>query len=132
MTDPKTASTPEVEPAPQQSRWAGVAREIVSGNAAVSVLAVVLALLVGAVLIAATDAGVQQASGYFFSRPLDTIRAIWDAASGAYVALFQGSIYNFRVDGFAKGIRPLTETLTFATPLIVAGIGFGDSLLGGM
>ena len=132
MTDPKTTSTPEVEPAPQQSRWAGVAREIVSGNAAVSVLAVVLALLVGAVLIAATDAGVQQASGYFFSRPLDTVRAIWDAASGAYVALFQGSIYNFRVDGFAKGIRPLTETLTFATPLIVAGLGIGLAFRVGM
>ena len=43
--------------------------------------------------------------------------------SGAYVALFQGSIYNFGAPTFARGIRPLTETLTFATPLIAAGLG---------
>ena len=132
MTDPKNATTTDVvEPKPA-SRWAGVAREIVSGNAIVSVLAVVLALLVGAVLIALTDKDVQAASAYFFSRPLDTLRAIWDAASGAYIALFQGSVYNFRVDGFAKGIRPFTETLTFATPLIVAGLGIGLAFRVGM
>jgi simple sugar transport system permease protein len=66
---------------------------------------------------------VQAASGYFFSRPGDTFKAIWDAASGAYSALFQGSIYNFKRPGFEAGIRPLTETLTFATPLIAAGLG---------
>ena len=132
MTDPKTATTTDVvEPTPP-SRWAVAAREIVSGNAIVSVLAVVLALLVGAILIALTDKDVQAASAYFFSRPLDTIRAIWEAASGAYVALFQGSVYNFRVDNFARGIRPLTETLTFATPLIVAGLGIGLAFRVGM
>ena len=49
--------------------------------------------------------------------------AAWDAVSGAYSALFQGSIYNFGAPTFARGIRPLTETLTFATPLIAAGLG---------
>jgi general nucleoside transport system permease protein len=132
VTDPKTTTTTDVvEPKPQ-SRWAVAAREIVSGNAIVSVLAVVLALLVGAILIAVTDKDVQAASAYFFSRPLDTLRAIWEAASGAYVALFQGSVYNFRVDNFARGIRPLTETLTFATPLIVAGLGIGLAFRVGM
>jgi ABC-type uncharacterized transport system permease subunit len=98
-------------------------REIVGGNAMISVLAVVLALLIGGVLIAFTNEEVQAASGYFFSRPTDTLKAIWDSVAGAYSALFQGSIYNFRRPGFADGIRPLTETLTFATPLIVAGLG---------
>ncbi|MFM9878071.1 MAG: ABC transporter permease [Rhodoglobus sp.] len=100
-----------------------VLREILGGSAVISVLAVLLALAASAVLIVLTDKGVQEASGYFFSRPLDTLRAIWDAVSGAYVALFQGSIYNFRADSFAKGIKPITETLTFATPLIAAGLG---------
>jgi ABC-type uncharacterized transport system permease subunit len=105
------------------SRSSQVLRDIVGGNAMISVLAVVLALLIGGVLIAFTNEEVQAASGYFFSRPTDTLRAIWDSVAGAYSALFQGSIYNFRRPGFADGIRPLTETLTFATPLIVAGLG---------
>ncbi len=105
------------------SRTQQVLREIISGNAMISVLAVVLALLVGTILIAFTDKDVQAASGYFLARPGDLFGAIWEAASGAYSALFQGAIYNFRRPGFAEGIKPLTETLTFATPLIVAGLG---------
>ncbi|UOW04704.1 ABC transporter permease [Clavibacter michiganensis subsp. michiganensis] len=108
---------------PEGSRAGQFLREIASGSALLSVLAVVLSLIVGALLIAVTDEETQKAAGYFFSRPLDTLRAGWDAASGAYSALFQGSIYNFRRPGFANGIKPLTETLTFATPLIAAGLG---------
>ncbi len=105
------------------SRSQQVLRDILGGSAMISVLAVVLALLAGGILIALTDKDVQTASGYFFSRPGDTFGAIWSAISGAYIALFQGSIYNFRVDGFIAGIRPFTETLKFATPLIAAGLG---------
>lgn len=110
--------------APEQpGRFQNVLRDIVGGNAMISVLAVLLALVVGAILIAITDKDVQAASGYFFSRPTDTLAAAWNAASGAYSALFQGSIYNFRRPSFADGIKPLTDTLTFATPLIAAGLG---------
>jgi len=106
-----------------ESRTQQVLRDIVSGNAILSVLAVVLALLVSAILIAATDKEVQAAAAYFFSRPFDTVAAIWNSVAGAYSALFQGAIYNFRRPGFADGIKPLMETLTFATPLIAAGLG---------
>ncbi|MHB1234423.1 MAG: ABC transporter permease [Microbacteriaceae bacterium] len=105
------------------SRWNGVFREIVSGSAVISVLAVVLAMIVGAVLIALTDTTVQTSAGYFFARPGDTVSAIWKAVSGAYSSLFQGSIYNFRRPDFIDAIHPLTETLNFATPLIAAGLG---------
>ncbi len=108
---------------PEASRWSDVLREIASGSAVMSVLAVVLALIIGGVLIAFTDSRVQETAGYFFSRPGDMVSAIWDSISGAYVALFQGSVYNFRRPGFANGIKPLLDTLTFATPLIVAGLG---------
>ena len=131
---PEATEAP-VKPAadPQHSsRTEQVLREIVGGNAMISVLAVALALLIGAILIAFTDEDVQAASGYFFSRPGDTLQAIWNAASGAYSALFQGSIYNFRRPGFADGIRPLTETLTFATPLIAAGLGVAVSFRTGL
>ncbi|PPF31165.1 ABC transporter permease [Rathayibacter tritici] len=88
-----------------------------------SALAVLLSLIAGGVLIAATDKDVQAASGYFFARPLDTLQAIWQSVSGAYSSLFQGSVYNLRRDGFANGIKPLTDTLAFATPLIAGGLG---------
>ncbi len=117
---PEPGQSPAVEPPPRENQ---VLREIIGGSAFISVLAVVLALLAGAVLIVATDDDVAQALGYFFSRPADTLRAIGESVGGAYSALFQGSIYNFRRDTFAQGIRPLTETLTFATPLIAAGLG---------
>ena len=94
MLEPGQA--PNVQaPTEPGSRFNGVLRDIVSGSALISVLAVVLAMVAGAVLIALTDQNVHAASGYFFSRPTDTLSAIWQAVSGAYISLFQGSIYNF-------------------------------------
>ncbi|TDW30655.1 ABC transporter permease [Cryobacterium psychrophilum] len=122
-TAPPSASTEPRKSDEEPGRWHSVFREITTGSAIISVLAVVLALLVGAVMIALTTTDVQEAAGYFFSRPGDMLSAIWQAVSGAYSALFQGSIYNFRRDSFADGIKPLTDTLTFATPLIAAGLG---------
>ena len=119
---PTPAPAKSPEPA-DTSRWHNVFREITTGNAIISVLAVLLALLVGAVMIAFTNPNVQESAGYFFSRPGDMLSAAWDAVSGAYSALFQGSVYNFRRPGFAAGIKPFTETLTYATPLIAAGLG---------
>lgn len=116
----------------QPSRAHVVLRQIFTGSAIISVLAVFLAILVGAVLIAVTDEQVQDSAGYFFSRPSDMLSAIWDSVSGAYSSLFQGSVYNFRRPGFENGIKPLTETLTFATPLIVAGLGVALAFRVGM
>lgn len=112
-------------PGTEPSRWQRAFHEIVTGNAIISVLAVLLALLVGAIMIAFTDERVQETAVYFFARPGDMIGAVWQSVSGAYSALFQGSVYNFRREGFLDGIKPLTETLVFATPLIAAGLGVG-------
>ncbi|MDN5824146.1 MAG: ABC transporter permease [Micrococcaceae bacterium] len=96
---------------------------ITTGNGMVSVLAILLSLIVGAILIAATDERVTEASSYFFARPMDLLGAVWTSVSEAYVALFRSSIFNTQADGFANAIYPLTETLTDATPLILAGLG---------
>ncbi|MET4639118.1 ABC transporter permease [Mycetocola sp. 2940] len=135
-----TETTAEKEPVPtavpaepkRDDRWSQAMRDIVGGSVMISILAVFLALVVGAILIALTDPRVQETAGYFFSRPGDMLSAIWQAVSGAYGALFQGSIYNFRRDGFLAGIKPLTDTLTYATPLIVAGLGVGLAFRVGM
>lgn len=134
MTGTPTPSQPvaPAQPAPSgqpsgkpenDDRWNKAVRDIMGGPVIISILAVVLALVVGAILIAATDPEVQKAAGYFFARPGDTFKAIWDSVSSAYVSMFQGAVYNFRRPTFAAGIRPLTETLMFATPLIVSGLG---------
>jgi len=116
----------------EPSRWNSALQRIATGNGMISVLSVILALVAGSIMIAFTDSEVQRTAGYFFARPGDMLLAVWDSISGAYVALFQGAIYNFRVDGFAAGIKPLTETLKFATPLIAAGLGVALAFRAGL
>ena len=114
------------------SRWQSAWRNVVAGNAIISVFAVLLAVIAGSIMIAFTDEGVQEAAGYFFSRPMDTFVALGEAIGGAYAALFRGAVYNFNAPDFLTGIRPLTETLKFATPLILAGLGVGLAFRAGM
>ncbi len=107
-------------------------QRIMTGNALVAFLSVVLSLILGGLLIAVTDQEVASASSYFFSRPQDTIAAAWTAASSAYIALFQGSVFNFEGDTFTRMIYPLTQTLTVATPLICAGLGVALAFRAGL
>ena len=83
-----------------RGRWS--CAEISSSSWLVSVLAVVLALVLGGVLIAAADPEVQAAARYFFSRPADFFSAAWTAVSEAYAALFRGAIYDPQADTFAR------------------------------
>jgi ABC-type uncharacterized transport system permease subunit len=106
-------------------RSGSVLREIASGNALAGVLAVFLAVLVGSIMIAATDQTVRETAGYVTARPSDFFNAVWDAVSGAYTAMFRGAVYNNLVTDPAAQWRPLTETLKFAGPLILGGLGVG-------
>ena len=109
---------------PPVPRGNQILKEILGGSAAISLLAVFLALVVGGILIVMTDDRVAEAGGYFFSRPIDMLVAMWDAVAGAYSALFRGSIFNYlRADDLTAAFRPITETLANATPLIAAGLG---------
>ncbi len=121
QTTDSPVESAETPPPPRSNQ---ILKEIFGGSAAISVLAVLLALLVGGILIVITDEAVQEAAGYFFSRPADTFRAMADAVGGAYAALFRGSIFNYlRADDLVAAFRPITETLANATPLIAAGLG---------
>ena len=118
--------SPEDEHAPRgpdNQHWHNVWRSITTGNALTAVLSVLLAVIVGSLLIIATDEQVRETLGYIGARPSDFFSAAGEAISGAYSALFRGSIYNTRAPDFATGIRPITETLTFAGPLIAGGLG---------
>ena len=69
---------------------------------------------------------------YFFARPTDFLAAVWSAATGSYVALFQGSVFNPRGSGIGGQFAPLMETLTIATPLITAGLGVALAFRAGL
>ena len=107
-------------------------RRIVSGNGMVTLLAVLLSLIISAVLIVLTDEDVQESAGYLLARPADALGAAWEAVSGAYAALFRGSILNYRADTAADMVRPLTETLTVATPLIIVSLGVAIAFRAGL
>jgi general nucleoside transport system permease protein len=107
-------------------------RKATTGSTRTTVLAIVLAMLVGAVLIAAANPEVQDAAGYFFARPGDFFMAVGNAVWGAYWALFSGSVINFQADSVTGAVAPLSNTLTFATPLILAGLGLGVAFRSGL
>ena len=128
--DPVTEA-PEVDPHdvdphdPRGERSRSLLREIASGDALAGVLAVFLAIFVGSVMIAAIDEGVHETAGYLTARPSDFLSAVWEAISGAYSAMFRGAIFNYNLTEPAQQWRPLTETLKFAGPLILGGLGVG-------
>lgn len=115
----ETAKTPS--PPAKESEGTHLVREIMSGNAVISVLAVVVALVIGGILIAVTDPRVSAASGYFFADPMATLSAIWSSISEAYGALWRGATYDPTARTW-QGQLGIFETLTFATPLIFSGL----------
>lgn len=102
----------------------------------IPVLAVFTGLVIGGIVIAATDSGVAAAFGNFSADPGAAFKSIWTAIATAYGALFYGSIGSPReiVEGFKvylstgdstaliKAIYPFTESLVTATPYIFAGL----------
>ena len=106
------------------------------GNTVVlTLLALLVAMAVGAVLIAVADPQVRNASQYFFSAPMDTLSAVARAVGGGYAALFQGAIYNPATasKGTLVGIfGPISETLVNATPLILGGLSVGLAFRAGL
>ena len=116
MTDPavKAPAPEELAPQPGRTFAARLLDELTGGPVLVTVLAVITALIVGAVLIVFSDETVLATWGYFFSAPGDALSASWDAITAAYGALFSGAF------GSASAV---SETIVAATPLILAGLG---------
>lgn len=142
MSLDQSGSGTRLDPLPEKPRptsakrepiaWNEVARDIASGGLVRTLLAVVLALIVGALLVIFTNERVADTLGYLFSRPGDFFAAAGRALSDAGNALIRGSIYNARADSFEEGIRPLTESLRFAGPLIAAGLGIALTFRAGL
>lgn len=106
----------------------------------VTILAILLAFVVGGVIIVLSDPGVLRRFEYFFSRPSDALEAVWESVSGAYSALLRGSILDPEdlreaiagEEPWTEVFEPLSETLTYATPLILMGLAVALAFRAGM
>jgi simple sugar transport system permease protein len=105
--------------------WNAALKEILSGGVTRTVVSVILGFAVGAFFMIISNREFLQSLGYFFADPLSSLRAAGDVVGAGYGALIQGSIYNPNAATFEGAIRPFTETLRLAGPLIAAGLGIG-------
>jgi simple sugar transport system permease protein len=117
LTEP-AVKAPEVEeppPPPGRKFVSYFLEELTSPSPVlVTVLAILTALVVGAVLIVFSDERVLSTWSYFFAAPGDALSASWNAVTAAYGALLSGAVGS----GSA-----LSETIVSATPLILTGLG---------
>ena len=125
---PAPPPTAEAKPGRQQT----LIQEILSGSWLVTVLAIVLALLVGGVLIAFANAEVIAAARNFFSAPGAFFSTVFSTVGDAYSALFRGAIFDWNARTPERAIRPLTESLVNGTPLILTGLGIALAFRSGL
>jgi general nucleoside transport system permease protein len=122
---------------------------IAEGNSVtVTILAIITAMVIGGLLNAFTNTKVLSAWGNLFSDPGHALATAWDTAIGAYVALFEGAIFNPHTvaelfqqasistaihDGFLGAVfNPISETCVQATPLLLAGLAVALPYQAGM
>lgn len=105
--------------------WNSAFKEMLSGGTTRTLLSVILGFAVGAIFMIISNKEFLQSIGYFFSNPLASVGAAIDVVVSGYGALIKGSVFNAGAASFEGSIRPLTETLRLAGPLIAAGLGIG-------
>ena len=105
--------------------WNSALKEILSGGFTRTILSVILGFAVGAFFMIISNREFLQSVGFFFADPLASFRAAGDVVGAGYGALIKGSIYNASAVTFEGAVRPFTETLRLAGPLIAAGLGIG-------
>jgi general nucleoside transport system permease protein len=113
---------------------------IVEGSpAVVTFLAIVAALVMGALLIAFTNTAVLHAWGRLFSNPGNAFATAWDAIFAAYRAMFDGAVFSpatigaaFHGGSVGAIFYPISQTLSDATPLILTGLSVAIAFRAGL
>ncbi|MCI4064192.1 ABC transporter permease [Micromonospora sp. R77] len=128
MTAPKR---PDEEPRPSLGRlfldnlWA-------ANTVTVTLLALVLAMVIGAILIIVSDPEVLATYGYITARPADALTSSWTVVSEAYANLFKGAVFDPEASGFTAALGPISETLTYTAPLVFTGLSVALAFRGGL
>ena len=121
------------ESTPRRSLWARLTGQ---SPFVVTLFALVLGLVVGAIVIITTTAPVLNAWRGFFSgwgAPGHALKVTADNVGAAYRIMFTGSVFSPATlwhaittgQGWSNALTPISETLTYATPLTIASIGVG-------
>ena len=144
MSTPTTGSSIEASPTPPSedrseeqtkhgpSGQAALLRQVASSPAVVGLLAVLTALILSSILILAADSEVRYTATYLLNRPGDFLHATASTLSEAYSSLLRGAVFDWRATTGVRMIRPITDTLTNATPLIIAGLGMAVAFRAGL
>ena len=144
MSTPTTGSSTEASPTPPSedhpeeqtkhgpSGQAALLRQVASSPAVVGMLAVLTALILSSILILAADSEVRYTATYLLNRPGDFLHATASTLSEAYSSLLRGAVFDWRATTGVRMIRPITDTLTNATPLIIAGLGMAVAFRAGL
>ena len=140
-TDAAEAPPAEKKDEPGDSFMSHFLHNLWSANTfVVTVLSIVLAMVIGAILIIVSDSDVLATFSYFTARPADAITASWEVVSNAYADLFKGAIFDpAAVTALANGtgtwtqvFTPISETLTYAAPLVFTGLSVALAFRGGL
>lgn len=137
-----TAEAPEKRPEEDRESFLQVfLRNLWSSNSVtVTVLSIVLAVIIGAVLIVVSDSAVLAKFSYFTARPGDALDASWTLISSAYSDLLKGALGDpeaisawFSGTGtWQDAFAPISETLTYAAPLVFTGLSVSLAFRGGL
>ncbi|MGW0502585.1 ABC transporter permease [Micromonospora sp. NPDC003241] len=98
----------------------------------VTLLSLVLAMLVGAILMIISDPDVLATYAYFTARPGDALNASWTLVSEAYANLFKGSVFDPAATTVNAALSPISETLTYTAPLVFTGLSVALAFRGGL
>ena len=144
MSTPTTGSSTEASPTPLSedhpeeqtkhgpSGQGALLQQVASSPAVVGLLAVLTALILSSILILAADSEVRYTATYLLNRPGDFLHATASTLSEAYSSLLRGALFDWRATTGVRMIRPITDTLTNATPLIIAGLGMAVAFRAGL
>jgi general nucleoside transport system permease protein len=113
---------------------------VLEGSSAVTTaLAIILALVIGALIIAFSNTGVLHNWNAFGAAPGTAISSAWQAIASAYSALFEGAIFNphtiaaaFHGGSIGAVFYPLSETASLATPLVLTGLSVALAFRAGL
>jgi len=135
---------------PAEPERTGIRRILVRKGALQSLLvpalAMLTALIIGAIIIAASDPDVLTAWRGFFQNPLGAVSITFTTIATAYLALFEGAFGNpariveaigtLAQTGESRplleALRPFSESLVISTPYIFAGLAVALSFRGGL
>jgi simple sugar transport system permease protein len=133
------------EPAAATSAGGGFGRNVLdsilsANTVTVTVLAFVIALVVGAILMIISDADLTSEWGYFLSEPGTVLSDSWTVIGGAYANLFKGAVFDPATLGgaisgtnsWSQAFAPLSETLTYTAPLVFTGLAVALAFRSGL